>query len=34
MFAVADGTTWDPASKGGSVSYPVYFDGVSWNALY
>ena len=34
MFAVADGTNWDPASKAGAVSYPVYYDGVTWNALY
>lgn len=34
MFAVADGTNWDPAAKGGAVSYPVYYDGVGWNALY
>jgi len=30
----ADGTTWDPASKGGAVPYPVFYDGVSYNALY
>lgn len=34
MFAVADGTNWDPASKGGSVPYPVFWDGSTWNALY
>jgi len=34
MMAIADGTTWDPASKGGAVSYPVYYDGNAWNALY
>jgi len=33
-FAVADATNWDPASKGGSTPYPVFYDGVSWNALY
>ena len=34
MFAVADGTNWDPASKNGSVPYPVFWDGSTWNALY
>ena len=34
MIAIADGTNWDPAGKAGSVSYPVYFDGSAWNALY
>ena len=34
MIVVADGSTWDPASKSGAVSYPVFYDGVSWNALY
>jgi hypothetical protein len=34
MFAVADGTTWDPTSKGGVVPYPVFYDGSAWNALY
>lgn len=33
-FAVADGVTWDPATKSGSVPYPVFYDGTSWNALY
>ena len=33
-FAVADGTTWDPATKSGSLPYPVFYDGSSWNALY
>lgn len=33
-FAVADGTSWDPASKAGAVPYPVFYDGVSWTALY
>lgn len=32
--AVADGTNWDPATKSGAVPYPVFYDGVSWNALY
>ena len=31
---LADGTTWDPASKSGAVAYPVFWDGVSYNALY
>ena len=34
MIAVADGTTWDPAGKAGAVSYPVYYDGASWQAFY
>lgn len=34
MFATADGVNWDPASKGGSVPYPVFWDGSTWNALY
>jgi len=34
MIASADGTTWDPGSKSGAVSYPVFYDGVAWNALY
>jgi len=34
MLVAADGTSWDPASKSGSVSYPVYYDGTAWNALY
>lgn len=34
MFAVANGINWDPAGKSGSVPYPVFWDGVSWNALY
>ena len=34
MLVAADGTNWDPASKSGSVSYPVFYDGTSWNALY
>ena len=33
-FAVADGTSWDPATKAGAVPYPVFYDGTSWNALY
>ncbi|MDB4339458.1 hypothetical protein OAA57_00985 [bacterium] len=34
MFATADGVNWDPAGKSGSVPYPVFWDGVTWNALY
>ena len=34
MLVAADGTSWDPASKAGAVSYPVYYDGSAWNALY
>jgi hypothetical protein len=33
-FYVADGTTWDPASKSGAVPYPVFWDGASYHALY
>jgi len=33
-FAVADRVTWDPAGKGSGGSYPVYYDGTSWNALF
>ena len=33
-FAVADGVNWDPGSKADTVPYPVFYDGVSWNALY
>lgn len=32
-IVVADGTTWDPASKNAG-SYPVYYDGTIWHALY
>lgn len=31
---VADGTNWDPASKSGSVPYPVFYDGSAYHALY
>ena len=34
MMVAADGVSWDPASKAGGVSYPVFYDGSSWNALY
>lgn len=30
----ADGVHWDPAAKSGTTSYPVYFNGTSWQALY
>jgi hypothetical protein len=33
-LAAADGVNWDPASKVGAVPYPVFYDGVAWNALY
>lgn len=33
-FAMADGVNWDPASKSGTVPYPVLWDGNQWNALY
>jgi len=33
-FYVADGVSWDPDSKGGSVPYPVFYDGSAFNALY
>lgn len=32
-IVVADGTLWDPASKNAG-SYPVYYDGSAWHALY
>jgi hypothetical protein len=31
---IANGTTWDPASKANSRPYPVWYDGVAYNALY
>ena len=34
MIAIADRIAWDPASKGSGVSYPVYYDGITWNAFY
>lgn len=34
MIAVADRVTWDPASKGSGGSYPVYYDGSTWTALF
>ena len=30
----ANGVDWDPASKSGSVPYPVFYDGVSYNSFY
>lgn len=35
-FAVANnaGGGWDPAGKGGSTPYPVFYDGATWHALY
>lgn len=33
-FYIADGVSWDPASKSGVVSYPVFYDGIAFNALY
>lgn len=34
MLVAADGINWDPAAKVGAVPYPVFYDGVAWNALY
>jgi hypothetical protein len=34
MLVAADGVNWDPATKSGTVPYPVFYDGVAWNALY
>lgn len=34
MIVAADGVNWDPATKSGTVPYPVFYDGVAWNALY
>ena len=34
MIAVADRVTWDPASKGSGGSYPVYYNGTTWTALF
>ena len=33
-YYTADGVNWDPASKGGSVPYPVFWDGFGYHALY
>jgi hypothetical protein len=32
-FAVADGVSWDPASRGPGNAYPVFYDGTTWLAL-
>lgn len=34
MFAVADQTNWNPASKVATSPYPVFYDGLLWQALY
>ncbi|NDA62290.1 MAG: hypothetical protein EBX50_09625, partial [Chitinophagia bacterium] len=31
---VANGTGWDPATKGGVVPYPVFYDGVAFHPFY
>jgi hypothetical protein len=31
---IADGTTWDPATKANGRPYPVFYDGATYNALY
>lgn len=34
MIAVADGSTWDPAAKGGTPNpYPAFYDGTAWVAM-
>lgn len=33
-FAIADGVAWDPANKNTGKPYPVFYDGVGWQALY
>ena len=34
MIAVADGSTWDPAAKGGTPDpYPAFYDGNAWVAM-
>jgi hypothetical protein len=33
-FYVADGIIWDPASKVSASPYPVFYDGISYHALY
>jgi len=33
-FAVAQPPGWDPATKGGTASYPVFYNGTTWIALY
>ena len=34
MFAIADRTNWNPASKVPTSPYPVFYDGLTWQALY
>jgi hypothetical protein len=34
MFAIADRTNWNPASKLTTSPYPVFYDGLTWQALY
>ena len=31
---IANGTTWDPATKATGKPYPVFYDGTAYNALY
>jgi len=31
---IANGINWDPASKSGSVPYPVFYDGVAYHSFY
>jgi hypothetical protein len=31
---ICDATLWNPASKPAGIPYPVFYDGVSYNALY
>jgi Major tropism determinant N-terminal domain len=31
---VADGVSWDPSSKSGSLPYPVFYDGNTYHSLY
>jgi hypothetical protein len=33
-FAVALPPGWDPATKGGTTPYPVFYNGTTWTALY
>lgn len=33
MITVADRVTWDPAAVGSGASYPVYYDGTTWNKM-
>jgi hypothetical protein len=34
IMYIADGSSWNPASKIGGRPYPVFWDGASFNALY